>query len=85
MSAIGKATALLEPLPGVMGVRRGIVDGQLEVDLAVSVDHAASDDHQATNGILDALVRAEIPVLSFEIEGDRLQDAFMQLTEGARS
>jgi ABC-2 type transport system ATP-binding protein len=85
VSAVGKATALLEPLASVTSVSNGIVDGQLEVNLAASVDHSASGDHQATNQILDALVRAQIPVLSFEIEGGRLRDAFMQLTEGARS
>lgn len=82
--AAEQATALLQPLAGVTSVSNGIVDGQLEVDLAGSIDPASSGDHQATNQILDALVRAEIPVLSFEIEGGRLRDAFMQLTNGAR-
>ena len=81
-AVVGRASAMLEPLPGVTGVSAGIVEGQLEVNLAVSVDPSSSDD-RAANAILDALVSGEIPVQSFEIEGSRLQDAFLQLTEGA--
>jgi hypothetical protein len=33
------------------------------------------------NTILDALIRAEIPILRFEAEGGRLQEAFLHLTE----
>ncbi len=36
-----------------------------------------------TNRILDALIRAEIPILSFEAAGGRLQNVFLQLTGGA--
>jgi ABC-2 type transport system ATP-binding protein len=83
VSALAEATALLEPMPGVTSVRSGILDGQLEVDLG-SVDDSDLGDHRETNGVLQALIRAGIPVLSSEIAGSRLQDAFMQLTEGAR-
>ena len=76
------AGELLQPMPSVASVSGGIVEGQLEVDLVWPPDDAVSDDHQATNGVLDALVRADIQVLSFEIEGGRLQDAFLQLTQG---
>ncbi len=82
-TAIGKATELLESMPDVGSVSNGGIERQLEVDLAESAAAAASDDH-ATNRILDALVHADVQVLSFEVEGSRLQDAFMQLTEGAR-
>jgi ABC-2 type transport system ATP-binding protein len=60
----------------------GNVDGQLHVELVAPAD--ASHDQRATNEVLDALVGAGIPVLGFEIEGGRLQDAFLQLTEGER-
>lgn len=82
MSSLAETAELLEPMPSVASVSSGNVDGQLEVVLVASADRSASDDHLATNGILDALVRAGIPILNFEIEGGRLQDAFMQLTEG---
>jgi ABC-2 type transport system ATP-binding protein len=81
-SSVEKVSALLEPLPGVKGVSGGIVEGQLEVELAASSDRP-SDDHRATNAVLDALVRADLPVQSFEVEGSRLQDAFLELTERA--
>jgi hypothetical protein len=39
--------------------------------------------HQINNKILSALIRAKIPILGFEIEGSRLQDVFLHLTEDA--
>jgi ABC-2 type transport system ATP-binding protein len=80
-SSVARTTELLKPLPSVARMNGGNVDGQLEVDLVASADHLASGNHEAMNEILDTLVRAGIPVLGFEIEGDRLQDAFMLLTE----
>jgi ABC-2 type transport system ATP-binding protein len=82
-TSIGKATELLKTMPGVVSVGNGGVERQLEVDLARPVGGAGSDNHETTNRILDALVKADVQVLSFEVEGSRLQDAFMQLTEGA--
>ncbi|MDH5313148.1 MAG: ABC transporter ATP-binding protein [Actinomycetota bacterium] len=84
-ATVGKATRLLEALPGVAAVSRGSNDRQLEVELAAGPDEPGADDHRSTNWVLDALVDADIQVLSFEVEGSRLQDAFMELTEGARS
>jgi hypothetical protein len=66
----------------VAAVADGIVEGQLEVELTASPDRSP-DELGATNAVLDALVRADIPVQSFEVEGSRLQDAFLELTEGA--
>ena len=83
-SSAAETRQLLEPLPSVAGVSAGIVEGQLSVELAAPVDTSTSDAHRATNGILEVLVRADIPVLSFEIEGGRLQDAFLQLTAGGQ-
>jgi len=37
--------------------------------------------HQVSNKILGALIRARIPILGFEVEGGRLQDVFLHLTE----
>jgi ABC-2 type transport system ATP-binding protein len=51
--------------------------------LRVELDEGASDDHPINNRILETLIRAEIPILSFEPEGGRLQDVFLQLTAGA--
>ena len=35
----------------------------------------------ANNKILDALIKAKIPILGYEVEGGRLQDVFLHLTE----
>ena len=83
--AIGKATGVLKSIPGVVGVSNGSVERQLEVDLAEPAGSAGSADHEATNRVLEALVDADVQVLSFEVEGSRLQDAFLQLTEGERT
>ena len=50
--------------------------------LAAPPDEPDAGDHRSTNRVLDALVDADVQVLSFEVEGSRLQDAFMELTEG---
>ena len=84
-TAIEKATGVLKSIPGVVGVSNGGVERQLEVDLGEPAGPGGSEDHEATNRVLEALVDADVQVLSFEVEGSRLQDAFLQLTEGERT
>src|SRR5262245_57596732 len=48
--------------------------------LRVQLDEASQGDQQINNQLLDALIRAGIPVLSYEPEGGRLQDVFLNLT-----
>ena len=48
--------------------------------LRIRTDEAAAGDQRNHNAVLEALIRAGIPVLSFEPEGGRLQDVFLQLT-----
>jgi hypothetical protein len=50
--------------------------------IRVELDEAAADDAHVNNRVLETLLRAEIPILSFEPEGGRLQDVFLQLTAG---
>ncbi len=78
-----EAMDLLAALPTVAGVERGIGDGHLLVEF-VSGDDGGSSNGSA-NQILGALVGADLDVLRFEVAGDRLQDAFLRLTEGATS
>jgi ABC-2 type transport system ATP-binding protein len=80
--SIDAAAQVLSSAPGVVDVRHGGVERQLEVSLAAEASSPV-EDGDATNRILDALVGADIHVLSFEVEGSRLQDAFLQLTDGA--
>ena len=62
-------------------VRNVIATGGMPGWLRVELDGPSSEDH-VNNGILEALIRAGIPVLSFEPEGGRLQDVFLHLTAG---
>lgn len=84
-TAIGKATGLLKSMPSVVGVSTDGDERQLEVELVGPDGSAGLEDHEATNRILEALVTADVQVLGFEVEGSRLQDAFLQLTEGERA
>jgi ABC-2 type transport system ATP-binding protein len=84
-SSTAKAIALLEPMSSVARMNGGAVGGLLEVELGKAPELAGSGNHHGTNKVLDVLLRADIPVIGFEIEGGRLQDAFLQLTEGERA
>lgn len=81
-SSVAEAQHQLEALPDVTNVT--LVDemtGWLRVELVDATNGASAADHYVTNRILDALIRAEIPILSFQAEGGGLQDAFLHLTE----
>jgi ABC-2 type transport system ATP-binding protein len=55
--------------------------GWLRVEL-VGGESAMNGQH-VHNKLLDALIRAKIPVLGFQAGGGRLQDVFLQITQGA--
>lgn len=73
---VDRAQVVLAGAPGVSDVQ--IADGLAGVFSATL--HAAAND-EAMNGGLRALTEAGIPVLSFELEGARLSDAFLAMTE----
>jgi ABC-2 type transport system ATP-binding protein len=52
--------------------------------LTATFDSAWLDEHREAgmNSVIRSLTDAEVPVLSFELEGGRLSDAFLLLTEG---
>jgi hypothetical protein len=52
------------------------------VELVDSAHEPPSKQHD-NNRILQALIRAKIPILGLEAEGGRLQDVFLSLTEEA--
>ena len=53
--------------------------------LRIQLNEPPAGNHRNNNPILEALIRAGIPVLSYEPEGGRLQDVFLHLTgPGAR-
>ena len=70
---------VLEALPDVISVRAvGETSGLLRVELAQE-----SQDPLERNRLIEALIRAGVPVFSFGPEGGRLQDAFLHLTGDA--
>jgi ABC-2 type transport system ATP-binding protein len=78
--AVVEAQGYVEALPAV----RRVVTGTGQPGwLRVEVDEAAQEGDHINNAILDALIRAEVPVLGFEPQGGRLQDVFLDLTTKA--
>lgn len=81
--ALPEAQQVLEAMPNPMQVTpTGEMAGWLRVELLIP-DGAFAEDNRVNNRILEALIRADIPVLSFGAEGGRLQDVFLHLTEEA--
>jgi ABC-2 type transport system ATP-binding protein len=81
VQSVEEAQKVLKVLPHVLKVTpTGQLGGWLGVELD-KPDGNPPEDYRGQNNILDALIRAEIPILSFEAEGGRLQDVFLQLTE----
>jgi ABC-2 type transport system ATP-binding protein len=69
-------------LEGVSGIRKVTAAGGMPGWLRVEFEESGGEGQHINNRILEALLRAEIPVLSLEPEGGRLQDVFLQLTAG---
>jgi hypothetical protein len=81
---VAEAQRLLQAMPSVMQVTpTGETAGWMRVELTVPANGTSAEEHHVNNRILEALIRAEIPILSFGAEGGRLQDVFLQLTEEA--
>lgn len=81
--AVARAAEAVEAaLPGQVRIEViGEADGGwLRIEL---VDPVADEDSRArliNNDILGAIIRIDVPVLRFEVEGGRLQDVFLNLT-----
>ena len=77
-AALGEAQRLLSELPELTGVAPvPEVAGCLRMEFKSS----ASDNHRDNNRILNTLIRAKIPILSFGVESGRLEEVFLQLTD----
>lgn len=80
-SAVERARRVLEQLPEVAAVA---ATGEETGWLRVATDRSSTGgqrDDRINNRILDALIRGDIPILGFGVEGGRLQDVFLHLTE----
>lgn len=82
LPSVAEARRVLETAPNVLRVTHRSEDaGWLRVEFADSVEGNSADALYLNNKILEALIRAEIPILGFEAERSRLQDVFLHLTE----
>lgn len=85
--SVAAAQSVLEALPEVgKATPTGEAAGWLRVELAASAsDRTDGDPGQDPgaygNRLLEALIRAGIPILSFEAAGSRLHEIFLSLTE----
>jgi len=77
-AALGEAQRLLSELPELTGVAP--VPEQAGC-LRMEFKSSASDNHRDNNRILNTLIRAKIPILSFGAESGRLEEVFLQLTD----
>lgn len=77
-----EARKLLKDIPSIKKVAPiSDMEGWLRVELVAPAHGKSSETYQMTNNILSMLIRAKIPILSFEMDGGRLQDVFLHLTE----
>lgn len=82
--SVAEAQKILKAMPNITKVSPiGEMEGWLRMEPVKSVNGNGSKAYQINNHILSALIRAEIPILSFEVEGGRLHDVFLHLTEEA--
>jgi len=80
--SVPEARQLLETMANITNVTPvGEMEGWLRLELVPPNDGELATAHQINNKILSALIRAKIPILGFEVEGGRLQDVFLHLTE----
>jgi ABC-2 type transport system ATP-binding protein len=82
--SITEAQQALEAMSNIMKVAPiGELEGWLRLEIIGATNGDSTNVHQINNKILSALIRARIPILGFEVEGSRLQDVFLHLTEEA--
>ncbi len=82
LSSVDQATQKLEALPNIIKVASSNgKTGWLVMERVGLTDTSSTPKPDANNKILEALIKAKIPVLGYEVEGGRLQDVFLHLTE----
>lgn len=80
--SVAAAREVIQSVPHVVKVTPATATGNwLLIELNSSGESTKAYVQEAKTQILNALVRANVSVLSFESEGGRLQDVFFQLTE----
>lgn len=84
--SLEEALRVLKEMPNILKITPiGEVRGWLRLELVPPTNGEIAKAHEVNNKILSALIRAKIPILGFEVEGGKLQDVFLHLTEEAIS
>jgi ABC-2 type transport system ATP-binding protein len=80
-SSLAQAQRILADVPEIKAVApiAGRA-GWLGVEFRLAGENG-SNGHRANNAALEGLIRADIPILSLEAHGSRLQDVFLQVTQ----
>jgi hypothetical protein len=81
-SSMDRATSTLRAMDEVADVERR-ADGDLRV--VVGDGDGSPRNGEVTNEILERLIDAKVQVQGFEVEGSRLSDVFMALTDEGSS
>ena len=82
--SVNEALEVLKEVPSIVKVVPfGEIEGWLRLELVPPHNGEIAKAHEVNNKILSALIRAKVPILAFEVEGSRLQDVFLHLTEEA--
>jgi ABC-2 type transport system ATP-binding protein len=82
--SVTAAQRILQAMPDIkQATPTDEATGWLGVELAGLPNGSSAEEHRVKNGILETLIRADVPILSFEAGGGRLQDVFLQLTAEA--
>ncbi|MEW6403683.1 MAG: ABC transporter ATP-binding protein [Chloroflexota bacterium] len=81
-ASLAEARELLEGMPNILRVSAiNETEGLLKIELADVTNGDIEKAPLVNNKILGTLIRAQIPITGFEIEGGKLQDVFLHLTE----
>jgi len=77
-----KAQHVLTAVPRILSAEAiSDMEGWLRIKISEPAVDELSEPYQINNKVLSALIRVKIPILKFEVEGGKLQDVFLQLTE----
>lgn len=77
-----QAQKILESLPHIINIAPiGGLTGYMQLEMVGADNGNSTYVQQINNKILIMLIRAKIPILRFEVEGGRLEDVFLHLTE----
>lgn len=79
---IRQTQEVLESIPHIINIApSGGLVGSMQLEIVGAGNGNSTQVQQINNKILTMLIRAKIPILRYEVEGGRLEDVFLHLTE----